>query len=178
MTYVFRKYYFRFQTKNQLHYGGVLGFSLLTGILLNWCYLPESTCMGEFKNVNNYFCWGYSYFSPGIKVVRTGNPFLVLAEILFCYTLKLLSGKTMSYKRQIIQSVMVWQHTVVISTHMWAKQVTPRKQTITGLWCGCYCNRVEDSTIQRASVALKTAYMTYCMACLHGFTFVPHVRMD
>lgn len=106
-----------------------------------------------------YFYWGYSYFSTGIKVIKTGNPFLVLAEILFCYTLKLLSGKTiLSYKRQIIRSVIAWQQAAVISTHIWATHVPPTKQIITRLWYACCCNRVEDSMIQGASAALKTAF--------------------
>lgn len=112
---------------------------LSTRVLLAWV---------NWKNVNNnhYFYWGYSCLSTGIEVIETGNPFLFLAEILFCYTLKLLSGKTiMSYERQTIRSLMAWQHAVVISTHIWATQVPPTKQIITGLWRGCCCNRAEDS---------------------------------
>lgn len=74
----------------------------------------------SWKNVKNnyYFYWGYSYFSLS-RSSKQEIPFCFLAEILFCYTLKPLSKKTTtSYKRQIIQSAMVWQHAVIISTHI------------------------------------------------------------
>lgn len=85
-------------------------------------------------------------------------------EIPFCFWQKRFSVKASkwennyAFRRQITWSVMAWQHTVLISTHMWITQVLPTRQITVGLRCGCYCNRIQDSMFEEASAAIKTAF--------------------
>lgn len=124
--------------------------SKTTGLLL-WIDVvhqsPAAWVNWKCVNHNNCFYWGYSYFSTSIKVIKTGNLFLFLAETLFCYNLKLLSGKTMEWD-------VLAAHSTNFHTYLSNTGATNKAD-----YCGIViCNRVKDSMFQGASAALKTAF--------------------